>query len=107
MEEIDEVFLDLEDEEIDAPITKDEIRVILERFYQYYDEECLISYFVDDMISHFNDMCWDAVYYDHPFDVFFVLGELRLYELLDSPMELDPRKTDKVLQKIKNEICRR
>ncbi len=52
------------------------------------------------MIGHFRDMCIDAYDYDSVVTLAFVLGELGLYELCDSRVEVDPRDTKKVIRKI-------
>ena len=56
------------------------------------------------MKNHFRDMCIDAYDYDAVVNVEFVLGELYLYELTDSRVEVDPRDTKKIIKKISKEL---
>lgn len=56
------------------------------------------------MKGHFRDMCIDATSFGCVVDVDFVLGELGLYELCDSRVEVDPRDTKKIIKKIRKEF---
>ena len=67
-------------------------------------EENIPFAFTETMIGHFRDIIWDAIEFDSKIDLSFVLGELGLYELLDSRMEVDPRETKKILKKIRNKF---
>ncbi len=52
------------------------------------------------MKNHFRDMVIDASTYKCCVDVNFVLGELKLYELIDSRVEVNPRDTTKIIKKL-------
>ena len=56
------------------------------------------------MKEHFRCMSDDAYNYNSKVDLSFVLGELYLYELCDSRVEVNPRDTQKIIKKINKEI---
>ena len=58
------------------------------------------------MKNHFNDMSIDAYEHGAIVDLDFVLGELALYELLESRAEVDPRETKKIVKKIRKELIK-
>lgn len=99
--EVVEIFDILkEDYELDVSITEDMIKVIIDEFYAYYERKEIIFAFYDSFINHFNDLATIAVENDSVVDLDFVLSQLKLFELCDSMMEVDPRDTDKIVQKI-------
>lgn len=81
-----------------------EISLILDRFYEYYQRKNITNYFADTMKEHFRCMSDDAYNFESKVNVSFVLGELYLYELCDSRVEVDPRDTQKIIKKISKEI---
>ena len=99
--EVVEIFDILkEDYDLDVSITEEMIRVIIDEFYLYYEKKEIIFAFYDSFINHFNDLATVAVENDSVVDLDFVLSQLKLFELCDSCMEVDPRDTDKIVQKI-------
>ena len=76
------------------------INVIIDEFYIYYESKNLIYAFYDSLINHFRDLATVAVENDSFVDLSFVLNQLKLFELFDSCMEIDPRDTDKIIKKI-------
>lgn len=56
------------------------------------------------MNEHFRCMSDDAYNYNAKVDLNFVLGELYLYELCDSRVEVNPRDTQKIIKNISKEI---
>ena len=50
--------------------------------------------------SSFNDLASVAIENDSVVDLDFVLSQLKLFELCDSMMVVDPRDTNKIVQKI-------
>ena len=56
------------------------------------------------MKGHFRDMCIDAYDYDYIVDIDFVLGELSLYELIDSRVEVCPLDTKRIIKEIKKDL---
>ena len=99
--EVVEIFDILkEDYDLDVSVTEGMIRVIIDEFYTYYEKKEIIFAFYDSFINHFNDLATVAVENDSVVDLDFVLSQLKLFELCDSCMEVDPRDTDKIVQKI-------
>lgn len=99
--EINEILMTLrEDYELDVIITKDMIDVILDEFYKYYESKEIVCAYYDSLINHFNDLAIVAIENDSCVDLCFVLNQLKLFELCDSMMVVDPRDTDKIIQKI-------
>ena len=99
--EVVEIFDILkEDYELEVLITEEMINVIIDEFYLYYEKKEIIFAFYDSFINHFNDLATVAVENDSVVDLDFVLSQLKLFELCDSCMEVDPRDTDKIVQKI-------
>ena len=99
--EVVEIFDILkEDYDLDVFITEEMIRVIIDEFYTYYEKKEIIFAFYDSFINHFNDLATVAVENDSVVDLDFVLSQLKLFELCDSCMEVDPRDTDKIIKKI-------
>lgn len=99
--EVVEIFDILkEDYELDVSITEEMIKVIIDEFYTYYERKEIVFAFYDSFINHFNDLATVAVENDSVVDLDFVLSQLKLFELCDSMMEVDPRDTDKIVQKI-------
>ena len=89
-----------EDYELDVLITVDMINTIIDEFYNYYEKKEIIFVFYDSLINHFNDLATVAVENSVTVDLTFVLNQLKLFELCDSMMIVDPRDTDKIIKKI-------
>ena len=93
-----------EEEDIRITLTREDIRVILETFYRYYERKKIGYLFAEGMIGHFRDMALDAIEYSMDLDLAFVLGELQLYELLDSPLAVLPRDTKRMVKQIEKKL---
>ena len=89
-----------EDYELDVLITVDMINTIIDEFYNYYEKKEIVFAFYDSLINHFNDLATVAVENSVIVDLTFVLNQLKLFELCDSMMKVDPRDTDKIIKKI-------
>ena len=89
-----------EDYELDVLITVDMINTIIDEFYNYYEKKEIVFAFYDSLINHFNDLATVAVENSVIVDLTFVLNQLKLFELCDSMMIVDPRDTDKIIKKI-------
>ena len=99
--EVIEIFDILrEDYDLDVLITDEMISVIIDEFYAYYEKKEIVYAFYDSFINHFNDLASVAIENDSVVDLDFVLSQLKLFELCDSMMVVDPRDTDKIVQKI-------
>ena len=99
--EVIEIFDILrEDYDLDVLITDEMISVIIDEFYAYYDKKEIVYAFYDSFINHFNDLASVAIENDSVVDLDFVLSQLKLFELCDSMMVVDPRDTSKIVQKI-------
>ena len=99
--EVIEIFDILkEDYELIVTVTEEMINVIIDKFYTYYESKNLIYAYYDSLINHFRDLAIVAVENDSLVDLSFVLNQLKLFELCDSCMEIDPRDTDKIIKKI-------
>ena len=99
--EVFEIFDILrEDYDLEVLITEEMINVIIDEFYAYYEKKEIVYAFYDSFINHFNDLATVAVENDAVVDLEFVLNQLKLFELCDSMMVVDPRDTDKIVKKI-------
>lgn len=99
--EVIEIFDILrEDYDLDVLVTEEMISVIIDEFYAYYEKKEIVYAFYDSFINHFNDLATVAIENDSVVDLDFVLSQLKLFELCDSMMVVDPRDTSKIVQKI-------
>ena len=99
--EVIEIFDILrEDYDLDVLITEEMISVIIDEFYAYYEKKEIVYAFYDSFINHFNDLATVAIENHSVVDLDFVLNQLKLFELCDSMMVVDPRDTSKIVQKI-------
>lgn len=89
-----------EDYNIICTISDSQLDYILDCFYQYYVEKEITYSYVENMLHHFRDMEIDVIESKRIFDVNFVLQELRLYELLESRVEVNPQDTKKMVQRL-------
>ena len=86
--------------DLDVLVTEEMISVIIDEFYAYYEKKEIVYAFYDSFINHFNDLATVAIENDSVVDLDFVLSQLKLFELCDSMMVVDPRDTSKIVQKI-------
>ena len=90
-----------EDYGITCLVSDSQLDYILKIFYEYYVEKGIVFSYVENMIHHFRDMEIDVIEGKMVFDANFILQGLKLYELLESQVEVNPRDTKMIVQKIK------
>lgn len=94
-----------EDYEIPIRVKKSDMRVMLTEFYDYYAQKQILYHYPELMIGHMEDIALIAINEEvEEVTMDFVLAKMRLLELLDSPTEVIPPETKRVIQKIKNKI---
>jgi len=100
-DEIKGIIAELKDDGGDVALKDKELRIILDEFYNYYKEKKILICFEEAMIDHFNDIADDAYDESATLDFEYVLGELALYELIDSRVEVNPKETKKLIKSIR------
>lgn len=104
-EEIEEILESLEEDYgVEVKVSKEEIKVLLEEFYNYYARKEIIHSFFEMMTGHMEDIAIMATEEDIPVDIDFILEQMKLLELLDSPIEVIPKETRKVVKKIRKTL---
>ena len=102
---VKEIFDSLvEDYYVEVTVPLQDVSLIIDSFYDYYKEKEITGYFVESMIGHFEDIGIDATEEDAVVDHDFLLRELRLYELLDSRVEVNPEETKVLIKRIKDDL---
>ena len=102
---VKEIFESLvNDYDIEVKVPLRDVSIILDSFYEYYKEKEITGYFVETMIGHFEDIGIDANEEDAVLDHDFLLRELRLYELLDSRIEVNPEETKVFVKKLQEDF---
>ena len=96
-----------EDYYLPIHISKVEIRLILNEFYSYYEKKNIQYHFFDMMKGHFEDISIMAIEEAQTIRSDYVLEKLKLLELIDSPMEVDPRETKNLINHIEKRLERR
>ena len=112
---IDKVFKDVidtlnslrEDYLIPVSISRCELRIILNEFYNYYEKKQIQYHYIEMMTGHFEDIAISAIESNSIVDSNFILNQLQLFELLDSPVEVNPKETKKLVNSISKKIERR
>ena len=104
--EVLDILASLEDYEITVSVTPREIRLLLEEFLTQYEEKDIIYWFYEMMTGHFEDIAITAIEEEKKVDIDYILKELTLLELLDSPIEIIPKDTRKTVQKVKKQLER-
>lgn len=99
---VKEILDELIDDGGEVTLTDDQLRVILDEFYKYYKKKEILYCFEDAMVDHFGDIADDAYDEDANMDLEYTLGELALYELVDSRVEVNPKETKKIIKTIRN-----
>ena len=82
-------------------VTKEELKVIIDKFYDFYKKKKMELSFVDSILEHFNDMCMDVVDKDKVIDLDFILDGLALYELIDTKVEISPNDPKQLVKSVK------
>jgi len=96
-----------EDYFIPVSISKCELHIILSEFYNYYEKKEIQYRFLEMMTGHFEDIAISAIDSNSVVDSNYILNQLQLFELLDSPMEVNPLETKKLIHVISNKLERR
>ena len=104
VEEFLNIVQELKEEGVNVTITSSEFQVILDEFYDYYKRKSILYSFVETMKAHLGDMMIDCSNENCSFDVEFVLEELKLYELLDSLLAVDPKDTKRIVDKLYQKV---
>ena len=77
-DEIKGIIAELKDDGGDVALKDNELRIILDEFYNYYKEKKILICFEEAMIDHFTDIADDAYDESATLDFEYVLGELVL-----------------------------
>ena len=96
-----------DDYSIPVSITKCELRIILNEFYRYYEKKHIQYHYFEMMSGHFEDIALSAIEEESLVNSDFILSQLQLFELLDSPMEVNPKETRQLIYSISKKIERR
>ena len=108
LEEVVEMIEALKEEYcIPIKISKVELRIIICEFYNYYEKKELQYLFFEIMKGHFEDISITAIENKDTINSRYILDSLQLFELLDSPMDVDPRETRRLIEKVRVKIERR
>ena len=95
---------ELKEENIPVDIQLNQFQLIVDEFYQYYKSKSILFSFVETMKGHLSDMMDDACNENCAFTVEFVLEELKLYELLDSLLAVNPKDTRKIIKRLYKKV---
>ena len=102
--EFNNICSELKEENIQVDISEEQFKMIIDEFYQYYASKSILYSFIDTMKGHLSDMMIDACTWNCPFNVSFVLEELKLYELLDSLLAVNPNDTKKIIKRLYKKV---
>ena len=97
----------IEDYSVSVIITSDEIDLIISSFYSYYESKNIIFSYLETMTNHFSDICFDVIEEEKSLTLDFVLKKLKLYELMESQVEVNPLETSQLIKKIRKELMDR
>ena len=104
MRHFSSICKELEKEGINVDVKEEQFKVIIDDFYNYYQRKSILFSFVETMNAHLEDMMIDAVDEGCNFNVEFVLEELKLYELLDSLLAVNPSDTKRIIKKLYKKV---
>ncbi len=90
-----------EDYGLETKIKKEEIKIILEKFYEYYESKELVYAYQEQMKKDFEDIAFYAVEGCCPINFDSVLNLLYNEELLCSHTEIDPIEVKKMIGAIR------
>lgn len=100
----DIIFSLEEDHDLKVSVNPLELMVILSMFYDYYESKGILYDFKEYMIGHFEDIAITAIENGDDITTEYILNGMKLFELLDSRIEVNPKETTKVIQKIREKI---
>ncbi len=92
------------DYDLVVAVKDEEILIIIDEFYDYYQELGISFEFRKTMIDHFNDIAIMAVENESYVDRDFILEGLRLFEFCDSAVEVSSDGVCKVLKRINEKV---
>ena len=98
---IKEILDELEDDGVEVSLSDDELKTVLFEFYEYYRKKGILFCFEEAMMDHFSDIADDAYDEESVLDLEYLLGELALYELVDSRVEVNPKETKQLIKGIR------
>ena len=105
--EIMEILISLvEDYELEVKVKQRQIHILLEQFMKQYEKNEIVYWFYEMMTGHFEDIAITAVEQDAKVDIDFILNQLTLFELLDSPVEILPEDTRNTVKQIRKTLER-
>ena len=95
----------VEDHDQPVRVKKTELRVILGEFLNYYEKKGILYAYYEMMVGHMEDIAITAIEEEPDVvDLSYILKELRFLELIDSPMEVIPPETKKVIEEIMQKL---
>ncbi|MBR2828196.1 MAG: hypothetical protein IKE70_03090 [Bacilli bacterium] len=104
VDEFINIVEELKEEGIVVDIDSSQFKMIVDEFYDYYKRKSILYSFVETMKAHLGDMMIDCSNENCSFDVEFVLEELKLYELLDSLLAVNPKDTKRIVDKLYQKV---
>lgn len=103
--EVHDIIFSLEEDyDLNVSVNPLELIVILNMFYDYYESKGILYDFKEYMIGHFEDIAITAIENGDDITTEYILNGIKLFELLDSRIEVNPKETAKVIQKIRENI---
>ena len=99
---VKEILNELEDDGGEVNLSDLELKTVLFEFYEYYRKKGILFCFEEAMVDHFGDIADDAYDEESVLDLEYLLGELALYELVDSRVEVNPKETKQLIKGIRS-----
>ena len=99
LNKIKEMIYEVNDTDITVFLLEEDLKIILDEFYNYYEKKNIVFSYYESMTNHFADIL-DSMEEDDELNLFYLLKGLSLYELLESNIEVVPSETKKVINKI-------
>ena len=99
LNKIKEMIYEVNDTDITVFLLEEDLKIILDEFYNYYEKKNIVFSYYESMTNHFEDIL-DSMEEDDELNLFYLLKGLSLYELLESNIEVVPSETKKVINKI-------
>ena len=105
LENVEEMITPLvEDYYKDVYLSEIHIKKILEILYEYYERKEIIYEYSENINDFFEDYCFCIVNNEiESLEINSLLKHLKLFLLINSPTEINPKETDKVCKTIKKE----
>ena len=111
---LDETFFEVEDileslredYDLDVVVTEGEIRILLDELYRYYERKQIQYRFFEMMVGHFEDIACMATEEGVEVNLNYIARKMQLLELLDSPLEVIPKETRMVMNRVLRKVKR-